>query len=80
MTSKNPRVNVSLEADTYHMLNHLASEHHRSLSSMAQELILEALELREDRYLCELADESERKSKGKARIPAEKVWKDLGIE
>lgn len=79
MTSKNPRVNVSLEADTFHMLNRLASKHHRSLSSIAQELIIEALELRENRYLCDLVDDSEQKSKGKARIPVEKIWKNLGI-
>lgn len=40
----------------------------------------QALETQEDIYLSQVAEEAEARAKRKARIPAEKVWKDLGLE
>lgn len=55
MPTKNPRLNITFEPDTATMLASLAKFEHKSISSLAKELILEALELHEDRYLSNIA-------------------------
>ena len=51
----------------------------KSISSVIVELMNEALELREDYYLSKLAEEAEKRSEGKSPIPAEVLWKELGL-
>lgn len=53
---------------------------HKSVSSLIVELINEAVELREDYYLSQLAEEAEVRSEGKPTIPAEEVWRKCGLE
>jgi hypothetical protein len=62
------------------LIDTIAKTEGASLSNVAQELVEEALEMREDIYLSRLADEAEERSKGKPRIPAHVVWKELGLE
>ena len=48
MRTNNPRINITLEESTAGLLTSLADQEHKSISSLAKELILEALERRED--------------------------------
>lgn len=73
MPTTNPRVNITFEESTAGLLSYLAKHEHRSVSSLAKELILEALERREDMALSLLA---EKRDKPKAkRIKHEDIWK-----
>ena len=56
MSVKNPRINVTLEPKILDLLNMVASKEHRSVSSMTRELVIEALERREDLALSSIAD------------------------
>lgn len=53
---KNPRINVTFEESTAALLADLAESEDKSLSSIARDLTLEALELREDLYLSKIAN------------------------
>ena len=55
MPTTNPRLNVTFDRTTADILAGLAKEEHVSVSSLAKELILEALERREDLQLSALA-------------------------
>ena len=56
MPTKNPRINVVCEPPLYYELSAIAATEGASLSSVAHDLIKEALELREDKALAALAD------------------------
>lgn len=55
MTTKNPRVNVTFEKTAAGLLAHLAHQEHKSIAGIVRELTYEALEMREDLCLSELA-------------------------
>lgn len=57
MPTKNPRINITVEPETQKLLSVLAQQEQRSVSSLATELILEALERREDIVLSAIAQE-----------------------
>lgn len=57
MPTSNPRINVVCEQPLYHEISLIAKSEGTSLSSVAHDLIREALELREDRALAAIADE-----------------------
>ncbi len=72
MPTKNQRVNMTLDSQTAVMLNYLAKKDPSgSVSCVAKQLILEALELREDLYLSKLAESRENQKK----ISHENAWK-----
>lgn len=56
MPTKNPRINITLEESTAGLLESLAEHEHKSISSLAKELLLEALERREDMTLSAIAE------------------------
>ena len=56
MPSTNPRINVVCEQPLYTAIAEIASRDGASLSSVAHELLLESLELREDIALAKVAD------------------------
>jgi uncharacterized protein (DUF1778 family) len=56
MPTKNPRINITLEESTAGLLAQLAKQEHKSVSNIAKELVLEALERREDRVLSAIAE------------------------
>lgn len=56
MSTKNPRVSITLDVTTAKLLSKLAKQKRRSVSSIAKEFILDALERREDIYFSVLAD------------------------
>lgn len=73
MATKNPRINVALEKNTAQLLAKLAKQKRRSVSKLAQELILEALERQEDLYFSALADACD--TEKKPRIAHKDAWK-----
>lgn len=73
MPTKNPRINITLEESTAGFLENLAKHEHKSISSLAKELVLEALERREDMSLSELAEK--RDTPKAKRITHTHAWK-----
>lgn len=73
MPTKNPRVNITFEESIAALLAQLAKDEHKSISSMAKELVIEALERREDMALAALAEV--RDIKKVKRIKHKDVWK-----
>jgi len=59
MPTKNLCLNITFEPDIAALLNSLAKLEEKSVSSMAKELILEALEQREDMVLSKIAETRE---------------------
>lgn len=75
MGTKKPRINVTLDPREEKFLAMLAEKEDKSISLLMRELMLEALERREDIALSMLADmRIERKEE---KIAHEDVWKDL---
>ncbi len=62
MSTKKPRVNITLDMYTVIVLNELATKEQKSVASLAKELILEALDRREDMVLSNLADRRDSES------------------
>ncbi len=73
MPTTNPRINITLEKALALLLEQQAKLEHKSISNLAKELILEALERREDMALSAIAEIRDRKSA--KRIKHEDVWK-----
>ncbi len=55
MPTKNPRINITFEEATAVLLTELAQSEQRSVASLAKELVLEALDRREDMALSAIA-------------------------
>lgn len=73
MPTKNPRVNVTFEESTVEFLTDLAKQEDKSVSSLLKELILEALERREDVALSAIAEI--RDVQHTKKIKHEDAWK-----
>lgn len=73
MPTHNPRINITFEEATALLLTRLAKKNHKSLSGMAKELILEALERREDMVFSAIAETRDIKSA--KRVKHQDVWK-----
>lgn len=73
MPTKNPRINITFEEATAFLLAQLAEENNKSISSMAKELILEALDKREDMALSSIAELRDIKSAKK--VKHQDAWK-----
>ncbi len=73
MATKNPRINITFEQATARLLSHLADQEHKSVSGLAKELVLEALDRREDMVLSAFAEVRENE-KG-PRIKHDDAWK-----
>jgi predicted DNA-binding protein len=74
MTTINPRVNITLEPNAVSLLALMAKQEHKSVSSIARELILEALERREDIALSALA--RIRDTEKQKTIKHDQAWED----
>ena len=59
MPTKNPRINITFEEHIAQLIAKLAKKQQKSVSGFAKELILEALERREDAALSAFSDERE---------------------
>jgi hypothetical protein len=74
MPTQNPRINITLEESTASFLIELARHENKSVSSLAKELVLEALDRREDRALSAIAEARDRVANTK-KIKHANVWK-----
>lgn len=79
MPTKHRRINVSFKPKVVQALTRISKKNEISLSQVAQELVEEALELRVDIYLSKLAEEAEKRAKGKSPVSADKLWKELNL-
>lgn len=73
MPTKNPRVNITFEPKTAALLAQVAKHEDKSISSLAKELILEALERHEDIALSAIA--KVRDNDDVKRINHKDAWK-----
>lgn len=73
MATLHPRLNISFDPDKAAILASLAKQNHQSVSAIAKELILEALERREDMALSALAEK--RDSKHRKKVKHQDAWK-----
>ena len=72
MATKKPRINITCEQETMHLLTNLAKKQDQSTAGFAKALILEALEKREDIALSKLAQI--RDISTATRIAHKSVW------
>lgn len=73
MATKHPRINVTFEEATALLLNQLAHQAHKSVSSLVRELTIEGLDKHEDMYLIRLAEKLDRE--GLKTYSHEDAWK-----
>jgi hypothetical protein len=74
MPAKNPRINVVLEKPLYNALHDLAEDEGLSMSMLMRDLVKEALELREDRALADLAADREKGFDRGRALSHDEVW------
>jgi len=74
MPTKNPRVNIVVEPLLYGVMNDLATKEGVSMSTLARDLIREALELREDVALAAWASAREKTFSRKHALSHEETW------
>jgi predicted DNA-binding protein len=75
MPTQNPRINVVLEPGLYNMLSKLAKKTGVSLSLLSRDLIKDSLEVREDQYWQEVAQQREETFAKKKALSHRDVWK-----
>ena len=73
MSNKNPQINITFEEETTHLLNNLAKQEEKTLSTFVKELILEALDRREDMILSKIAED--RDTQHAKTVDHDDVWK-----
>jgi predicted DNA-binding protein len=72
MIAKNPRINVTFEKTSANLLSDLAHQENKSVASLVRELVLEALEMREDLYLSKVAEKLDKE--GAKTYPHDDAW------
>jgi len=70
----NQRTLVMLEPPVRNMIKEIAKKEHVSISSLCRDLIREALEINEDRYLARLAASREKSFNWEKALSHEEVW------
>ena len=73
MVTKNPRLNITLDEILMGVLQAVAERESKSVSRVARELIVEAVNRREDHYLSDIA--TKRDVKNMKYISHEDAWK-----
>jgi hypothetical protein len=63
MPTTNPRVNITLDDEHLKMISKFAGSQRISVSAAAKQLILEALQFKEDFYFSEMAENVEKRTK-----------------
>ncbi len=74
MPTKNPRVNIVVEPPLYNTMHDLATSKGVSMSTLARDLIREAIELREDAAIGAFADIRMKTFDRKKALSHEDVW------
>jgi predicted DNA-binding protein len=75
MPAKNPRINIVVEPPLYSVIHELATSEGISMSTIARDLIREAIDLREDVALAAFADTRMKSFDKKEALTNEDVWK-----
>jgi hypothetical protein len=75
MPTANPRLNVTFQPETAALLARLAKREGKSVASLTKELVLDALDRREDIALSLLAERREKEQKGKKFYSHEEAWR-----
>jgi hypothetical protein len=75
MPTKNPRVNIVVEPPLYSVMQDIATSEGVSMSTIARDLIREAIELREDVALADFADRRMKTLDRKKALSHDDVWK-----
>jgi hypothetical protein len=75
MPTKNPRVNIVVEPPLYSVMQDIATSEGVSMSTIARDLIREAIELREDVTLADFADRRMKTLDRKKALSHDDVWK-----
>ena len=75
MPTKNPRVNIVVEPPLYSAMHDLATSGGVSMSTIARDLIREAIDLREDVAIASFADTRMKTFDRKKALSHEDVWK-----
>jgi predicted DNA-binding protein len=75
MPTKNPRVNIVVEPPLYSVMRDLATSQGISMSTIARDLIREAIDLREDVALAAFADTRMNSFDRKMALSHEDAWK-----
>ena len=74
MPTKNPRINVVLDTVLYKKVQFLAEKEGVSLSTKVRDLLKEAMEVQEDIYLAEFAEERVLTWKDSEALSHDKIW------
>ncbi len=74
MATRKPRVNVVLNESLYKIIKDIAEKEEMSISSTVQDLVKEALELREDISLAEFADKRKQTFDKSKALSHKEVW------
>jgi len=74
MPARNPRVNVVLEKPLYEAVDHLAKEEGISLSTIVRDLVREAIEIREDIDLGNIAEARKKSLKRSRALSHKDIW------
>ncbi len=72
MPTAKKRINITIDDETYEVLERLSDKRKQSVSGVGLSLIEQALEFQEDLYYSRIADE--RLSKKERRISHDKAW------
>jgi len=75
MPTSNPRLNITFQPETAALLAQMARREGKSVASLTKELVLDALERREDIALSLLAERREKEQKGKRFYSHEETWR-----
>jgi metal-responsive CopG/Arc/MetJ family transcriptional regulator len=75
MPTKNRRINVVLDDSLFEAIEELASRRGSSRSTVARDLLIDALEMREDIGLEQVAAEREQSYEAETAVSHDDVWK-----
>ena len=74
MPAKNPRINVVLDPPLYKNVQFLAEKDGVSLSTKVRDLLKDAMEIQEDIYLADVAEQRERTLDISDTLTHEETW------
>lgn len=74
MATTKPRINVALDSASYEEIEALAKSRGCSLSEQVRSMVLDMLELLEDRGLASAASSRRRTLRARDRLSHEQVW------
>jgi predicted DNA-binding protein len=74
MPTKNARINVVMEKPLYALIDELSKERGVSKSMLVRDLVIQAIDLREDQALTRLADERVKSFEKSKVLSHEDIW------